>query len=105
MKISMTNALYSNSNYDGKENGPLRQKLIDDLEEQFKKATELLYNSKSIQKEDEDHKSNPFFKAVERGLDKQGVPKLEDTLDEEPEGSGGDWKPIEEFDDFESDQT
>lgn len=94
-KFAMLNAMYSNSNYDG-ENSKLREQAIENLEAQFANATTIIYTGKSPDEEQIDA-DNPFFKAVDRGLERQGVPTLEQM--EKVEVSGGsDWQPEIEID-------
>lgn len=78
----MINALYSNSNYDGKEGNEARKEAIENLEEQFTEVTVRLYNGTSRRmREEEAMKTNPFFTAAERGLKAQGVPDLDQMSD------------------------
>lgn len=75
-KISMINALFSNSNYDG-DNAKIRDQVIERLEDQFNDALALLYGGKRSEDEEID-KDNPFFAAMDRGLKRQGVPTVDE---------------------------
>lgn len=80
-KISMINAIYSNSNYDGQENQGVREKIVGGLEDQYSEAVLALYHGPGPTKaevEDKKMKENPFFQAMERGMERQGVPGLEE---------------------------
>lgn len=82
----MTAALYSNPNYDGEENGPKRDQIIQRLEEQFAEKAAALYNSEIGAQEreaDEAYENNPFFQKSREGLREQGVPELEEFLEED----------------------
>ncbi len=80
----MTGALYSNPNYDGEENGPKRDLIIQRLEEQFAEKVANLYNDRlgaKQKQEDEEFENNPFFQKSREGLRKQGVPDVEEFID------------------------
>jgi hypothetical protein len=95
-KLMMINALYSNSNYDG-ENSKIRDQVIERLEDQFTAAIRAMYAGKTDSSEEEIDKNNPFFGAMERGLERQGVPKLEEMEDVEVERSDN-GNPLDDLD-------
>lgn len=85
-KIAMVGALYSNPNYDGKENHDKRDQIIQRIEENFNDTVKKLYNKAyQVEEEKDELKDNPFFAASERGLKEQGVPELKEFLEEEYE--------------------
>lgn len=85
-KISMMNAIYANSNYDGQENQGVREKIVEGLESQFTDAVANLYRGPGptqAEIEDKEMKENPFFQAMERGMERQGLPTYEESADDE----------------------
>jgi hypothetical protein len=93
-KIAMINALYSNSNYDGQENNEKRDRIIQTLEDQFNESVAILYGVKQTAKDkDEIDENNPFFQAMKRGLERQGVLDVEG---QESTDSGGGDRALEE---------
>jgi hypothetical protein len=75
-KLGMISALWANSNYDGEKNAEIRQRIIDQLEEQFSTTCLKIYNPGYKSKdeiEEEKLKSNPFFAAGRKKLVEQGL--------------------------------
>ena len=72
-KIAMSAALYANTNYDSEENRNKREQVLERMEEQFNEICRRLYNYKEIQEEERKFKEDPFFKAMERGFERQGL--------------------------------
>lgn len=84
-KISMINAIYSNSNYDGDENKGIREKIVENLEDQFIEAVQNLYRGPGPTKaeiEAKKMKENPFFQAMDRGMKRQGLISEEYDIDQ-----------------------
>jgi hypothetical protein len=80
-KIMVGSAVYGNPNYDGEDNKGKREQWIAALEEQFQEQVKRLFDPTRVDKEKQIMEKDPFFQAMERGLAKQGVPTLEDTLE------------------------
>lgn len=85
-KIVMIGALYSNTNYDGKDNHEKREQIIQRIEDNFSETVKKLYNKEYAKKQEEEEdvlEANPFFAASKQGLENQGVPDVKEFLEEE----------------------
>lgn len=64
----MVAALYSNSNWD--DDKGTRKEAIEEIEENFLEATEIIMSGVAPQDEAEIDENNPFFGAAKKGLEK-----------------------------------
>lgn len=79
-KEAMVASLWANSNYD--DDKGTRQKIIADIEENFDEAMNSIVGG--TVREEEIDKSNPFYSAMQRGVDKvQGTSRVTDKNVEE----------------------
>lgn len=69
----MIAALWANSNWDDKKS--TRQNAIQEIEDNFKTVVQMIFSDIKQEKEVEIDKSNPFFEAAERGMEKIHAPR------------------------------
>ena len=69
-KEMMIAALWANSAFEGQDGANARRQAIEELEEHYDSAVQSILFGVSPEEEDEIDKTNPFFAAAERGLQK-----------------------------------
>jgi hypothetical protein len=72
-KLLIGAAVYGNSNYDGEENKGKREEWLKALEENFQQQVYDIYHPGRKERENEAMRKDPFFQAMYRGLEKQGI--------------------------------
>jgi hypothetical protein len=82
-RISEVAALWGNPNLDNPKDETLRQKVMEQVEENFHNAYITLYSEEDQIKDEEIPEDDPFFKAMEKGIEKRQLPEMEiDQADE-----------------------
>ena len=76
-KLDMISAIHTNPNYDGEKVDKAGH--VREIEDQFDEAIESVYTGKSAGEEID--KSNPFFAAIDRGLEWIDNPSAQKRLD------------------------
>jgi hypothetical protein len=74
-KDMMIAALWANSGFEGQEGANARREAIEELEENYQEAMKSVLIIGQNQKEEEIDKENPFFKQMEKGVQKIQKPR------------------------------